>query len=1718
MAQDPLLITEEDALLLGEDDLGLGSLSNLSVEELSEIEVDDFAGEGPNIFDSAAEFGGNIIDESFRSLSSTLSTSGRAEDSALSPLQTELGQPENGVASVASQAFGQTLTGGGLIAAGGLVAGPIGAGIAGGAFLIQQIRSEMRNVEDEVLRRTGDAELASGAGSRAGLVIAATEALGFAGGPLGRLMSKYVPTKFATKMLSGSGKAVSVGPKVAMDAADELTANLLVGGNARKALGQAGLGFVAEGSTEVVQEASQAAIVETAVDPSLSFSDEAGKFLKSRQALDVFLGSGLAGGSRGGLDLLLNESKTPADEAAVELMEDVTQLRDPESSVTSVEVSNELLTRDILEQAIPEGSAAAKDVVIVDDGDGRLVLESQIEKPPEVKETPDASQSNERIARESEGDNQQEAKKTQEGETESSTAQPTQEQEGRTEQVAERTPPEELRTSEIESGTSRTASGREFGFTREVLPLSEITVQEQLPNFKRDADPETGVVGDPADFPTEFDPVQAGDIVVLERRDGQREVLSGRNRFAIAQRDPSVEQISTKVIRESDDFTVDDALALDAELNIRDNQGSTEDFTEFFRRTQIPEQTARERGLLRNTRGRQGFFIGTAGSPGLVAAFQAGRVNAKSAAAIAEEAPQNEALQRVGLQQASKGRSTEMAVNTMRVAEQTNVGGGAVQGDLFGGNDQALQDAETLGRAATALQRQAQDDLRTLRQIQRLGSSERGITSRFPEIVSRFDISSPENLQSEISRLADEVSDWRSWPVHPELVFRVQAEARTVRPELELDLTNPEPLTRPQSQPQEILSQEVPVEPRAEELESESAIQNELVPVPNIETAESQTEAFATYDTNVQKQNGRPVSREQKTSVAPVSKERKLTSAMGAESIRAFKETTESIRTRTTDARPAEVKALWGDEPGDTYIPIKIADTKEQINQKIDQNGLVPSAQDAISGSFSPELNAGERILFIGEVRKRVDDKIRFARNPEQTEITPEMRDTYINLGVDLGHLMSDLSNESGQVQRMLQEYARSPREVIIRGLDRQRRKFFKDRGIAYRDLDPEILAQINELADKIEALGDDSVFARELHRQMLTILARADGVSPADVITAYWYANILSGFNTQAINLFGNGINLFLRTLGTSVVTNPVDTIQSLIGMARGQKKAGRDAIAALKGDDISRTLAKVQVPSALEFIDGPLGWGKWVFRALGAGDAYFYRTAKEGRAYLAASKLAREQAASDDVSFAEAMASLVHNSEVEMREAMAQAQQEAQIFGEATENDIKRRAYEILTQRRPEQIRDESQRFGSYATFTNPPDGLMGHVARAVNNFVDKASVDTRWGNFKVAKVVVPFVNIVANVASSSLDFTPVGVARFANNGKLFDKQGYKTQQERNDALGNAIVGMTLTTLIMAIAEGEAGEDDPAFAIYGVGPDNPQKRKQLQNQGWKPFSIKINDTYIRYHETPLAIVFAALGGWYDSLRYKDIRTTPDRLGFAMTRASGAFLESGFLTGVADVLDMMRGRKKPGPLATGFGRGFIPAQGLLRDIAKITDPELVNAKDSAYAAIIKDVPFAQGFGTRPTLNAFGEPVTLDWLSRTPLVSRMLSTRVDDPDWTWLAEGGFTLPGLQEKITIPMGRGRRQKRALQAIKDGRVETMGRVYFDTFTPEEHYEYVKRQGAKVREIISTLRNSNLAGEDLQKELNRRVKKARQDTKLELLGIRPSRRRRKRRTRGG
>ena len=64
---------------------------------------------------------------------------------------------------------------------------------------------------------------------------------------------------------------------------------------------------------------------------------------------------------------------------------------------------------------------------------------------------------------------------------------------------------------------------------------------------------------------------------------------------------------------------------------------------------------------------------------------------------------------------------------------------------------------------------------------------------------------------------------------------------------------------------------------------------------------------------------------------------------------------------------------------------------------------------------------------------------------------------------------------------------------------------------------------------------------------------------------------------------------------------------------------------------------------------------------------------------------------------------------------------------------------------------------------------------------------------------------------------------------------------------------------------------EDEKRWGISARGPSDYNKRNQMRNRGWMPYSIRIGGHQISYQYSPLVVPLTMLGTISDAKKYGD-------------------------------------------------------------------------------------------------------------------------------------------------------------------------------------------------------------------------------------------------------
>ncbi|MFF7863431.1 hypothetical protein [Pseudomonas monteilii] len=440
-----------------------------------------------------------------------------------------------------------------------------------------------------------------------------------------------------------------------------------------------------------------------------------------------------------------------------------------------------------------------------------------------------------------------------------------------------------------------------------------------------------------------------------------------------------------------------------------------------------------------------------------------------------------------------------------------------------------------------------------------------------------------------------------------------------------------------------------------------------------------------------------------------------------------------------------------------------------------------------------------------------------------------------------------------------------------------------------------------------------------------------------------YFRAALLSGVRTHAVNITSNtatlgneiiergiaaGIGATKRALtggksGQTVFSEPLDL---LIGMSRGMAKAGTAAVDAFRTGEPAVLGGQAKQDNSQGLNNAPrrpgvLGGAAFAadrlaslpYRALGAEDA-FYGT----------------------LNFEAELRTLAR------REALAEKHQ-----GQLPEGvKLSQRIEQIVQNPAPRMI----EAAGLHAR-TNTFNSKAGTFAAAVMSAKSKAP----WLN-----LIVPFVRTPANVVKFGLQRTPLAPL-FKEVREDFAAGG--ARQER------AAARILWGTGVM-VAAGMAAQ---AGYITGAGPDDKKEKQALLNTGWRPYSIKVGDTYHEYNRLDPFAQWLGLASDMATMKY-DEKSGADVAANVLGSLVNNTVNKTYMQGLSNFVEFMQDPKRN---AEWYSRQMAGTMAqpftLLSNIASENDP-YAREGNSIFDAIKYRLP-----GLRddlPTaLDGFGEPV-----------------------------------------------------------------------------------------------------------------------------------------------
>lgn len=600
-------------------------------------------------------------------------------------------------------------------------------------------------------------------------------------------------------------------------------------------------------------------------------------------------------------------------------------------------------------------------------------------------------------------------------------------------------------------------------------------------------------------------------------------------------------------------------------------------------------------------------------------------------------------------------------------------------------------------------------------------------------------------------------------------------------------------------------------------------------------------------------------------------------------------------------------------------------------------------------------------------------------------------------------------------------------------------------------------LKRIAELADAVDKAKTHAEKSRA-QLALVDTLGIYKGVSALDTEASILTLNILSGPSTQAANLEGNALNLITQ-LATTAAVNPSrigaimegvkqgiplgwDQAKSIMKTGRGTTDFQDRTLGAgqtLSNIDYARDFPKLN-PTVGKVLTARARAVDYIARGMKAADSIFYYPGREAYAHLVATKLLEGEYSGAELK--QKVSETLHTTP----EAFESARKQGEAEGYEGV-DLGRRVADIIEERRKgttvgTEAAKQGGRFGAETTFNNEPVGLAGVIYRNLARTVKDADI----GGVPVLKPWAMFLRVPSNVFNTTTNFTPMGALRAYNGvkGENYRKgrtgegqwRNYTADEQRKLYL-QSVIGTTLMGGLVA----KALKDDDV-EITASGPNDGAKRAQLKNAGWNPYSIKVDNKWISYKDSPLLVPLAIVGHVADAVRYQKSKSDmvlENKVTDAIASAPQIIFQTSMLSGLSDLMAGLSGK---GDLSSAASRtlGSVPANlaipynRLLQQIDQTFDDKTYKTN-----AAVDAVPFARRTGT-PQTDVQGRPQTYSPMDR---FGTMESTDKVD---ALLRDKGVFIPDIAKDTKLG----------------------DRV----MTPEEHDKYRKLSGQRIRVRVQAM----------------------------------------------
>ena len=636
-------------------------------------------------------------------------------------------------------------------------------------------------------------------------------------------------------------------------------------------------------------------------------------------------------------------------------------------------------------------------------------------------------------------------------------------------------------------------------------------------------------------------------------------------------------------------------------------------------------------------------------------------------------------------------------------------------------------------------------------------------------------------------------------------------------------------------------------------------------------------------------------------------------------------------------------------------------------------------------------------------------------------------------------------------------------------------------------EYDPAVAKHIADWGERISQMelqsnGDPERDRTIETQKLLTYIASREGLSKWDMAIAYMYVSMLSGPGTHLVNAYSNAFNL-VAEIAVQSARKPSKIPQIFSAMIHVLPRAAiefRDTLS--HGVSAGKALHKATGNLPLEQ-ENPmykdktakgLGWlmtktkANMIGRLLAATDMFFYKAAQE----LYYSSRGGYQGGGELWSAA-----------------LSEAQRTIASRGGRDYNPDEKsnkRKIDVLAMKLFERMRltrpgdeisatawMESHAYALRTTFNQDPKGPIGELAKMLGKWSEKYPL--------VTKPFIPFTKVVANVLNSQVEWSPLGFVRWWYSDKSAFNEGFADKDGvpiRNpEILTRAIIGTAGASLLFAILmKAEADNpDDPWVTLYGDGPRDANRRRQLYDRGWRPNTFKIGHNYISYQNNPMSLPLAAVGTIMDRRRDSPNISIADYAPQAALAMGRSILNQSFVSGIAGIISSLESSSPDKEMQRTLARtSSILIPNFFKQIDAWISPGVQNSQ-SFIDMTIKQIPVVRWL-LKPMLNVFGEEVSrVQGPLNVPFANRFWTMeKTNDPVYDFIGTHQVSVPGFSPSTKLGD--------------------------KTMTNEQFYNYVKIAGPMMKQRIRSELPEllSLTREQMQKRVEEITHQAKSDAR--------------------